>query len=131
MHFPTKLPLLILALLVGKVSGADELWANGRISAEQPFKAKIIGVRPGWDTIMMKEEDGKGRYCFASVGSTLSYKIVSPKEFDRAKQIKHGATFLTPPVEVGRFSWSMGIWLHGRRFGEKDAVTKYLESQER
>ena len=108
-------------------NGSEELWSNGKITPEQPFKGSIIAVKPGWgwDTIILKEQDGKGRYCFALVGQSLSYRIVEAKDFDQAKLIELGAIFITPAVEVDRFSWSMGVWEHGRRFGANDTATKF------
>jgi hypothetical protein len=121
--------LAFLALLIPAVSDlqAEELWSEDRITPEQPFRAKVVAVQPGWgwDTIVLKEIDGTGRYCLATFGSPLGdYKIVQKDQFDEKALKQNGAIFLDPPIEVERFSWSMGIWRHGRLFGDDDAATK-------
>ena len=122
--------LAIPMLLISAFSDlrAEELWTDDRITPEQPFRAKVVAVQPGWgwDTIVLKEIDGDGRYCLATFGSPLgSYKIVSKGELDEKSMKRNGAVFLDPPVEVARFSWSMGVWRHGRIFGDEDAATKF------
>jgi hypothetical protein len=122
----------ILSILFIFTVTAEEtkFWDKGRITPEQPFKAKVIGVTPGWgwDTIILKEEAGKGRYCLAAFGSPFgNYTIIEPDDFDRDKMIEQGTTFITPSVDVSRFSWTMGIWKHGSIFGEDDATTKYYK----
>jgi hypothetical protein len=121
--------LAFLALLIPPDSDlqAEELWSEGRITPEQPFQAKVVAVQPGWgwDTIILKEIDGSGRYCLATFGSPLGdYKIVQKERFDENALKRNGAIFIDPPVEVERFSWSMGSWRHGRLFGDDDAATK-------
>jgi len=107
---------------------AEELWSDDRITPQQPFRAKVVAVQPGWgwDTIVLKEIDGDGRYCMATFGNPLgSYKIILKEEFDEKAMKRNGAIFLDPPVEIARFSWSMGVWRHGRVFGDEDAATKH------
>jgi hypothetical protein len=110
------------------VSGAEELWREDRITPEQPFRAKVVAVQPGWgwDTIILEEIDGAGRYCLATFGNPLGdYTIVERKQFDEKAMKQKGAIFLDPPVEVARFSWSMSVWRHGRIFGDEDTATKH------
>ena len=124
---------IVFSLFIVNAQAEEELWSEGKITPEQPFKAEVIGVKPGWgwDTIILKEVDGAGRYCLATFGNLLgTYAIVEPDKFDRDKMIELGATFLMPPVEVERFSWSMGIWKHGRIFGKEDAATKNYKKKE-
>jgi len=124
---------MVLSLLVANVQAEDELWDEGKITPEQPFKAVVLGVTPGWgwDTIILREVGGKGRYCLATFGNPLgTYTIVDPDKFDQDRMLELGATFLTPPVEVQRFSWSMGVWKHGKIFGEDDAATKNYKKKE-
>ena len=124
---------IVLSLFSVSAQGEEELWSEGKITPEQPFKAEVIGVKPGWgwDTIILKEVGGTGRYCLATFGNLLgTYAIVEPDKFDRDRMIELGATFLTPPVEVERFSWSMGVWKHGKIFGVEDAATKSYKKME-
>ena len=120
------IPIFLLSAFSGLQ--AEELWSDDRITPEQPFRAKVLAVQPGWgwDTIVLKEIDGDGRYCLATFGSPFgNYKIVSKEEFDAKALKRNGAVFLDPPVKVARFSWSMGVWRHGRIFGDEDAATKH------
>ncbi len=103
------------------------LWHDGRITPEQPFKAEVIGVIPGWggDTVILKEIGEGGKYCMAHlVMHHFVYRVISEKELEDVKAIGH-ATFISPGVEVQRFSWSMGVHELGRRFGEKDFVKQW------
>jgi hypothetical protein len=128
-----KVLLIIMCSFSSIAHGNEDLWANGKITPDQPFKGSIIAVKPGWgwDTIILKEQGGAGRYCFASIGQTLFYKIIDPKDFDQAKLIELGAVFITPAVEVDRFSWSMGVWEHGKRFGANDTATKFQSTDKK
>jgi hypothetical protein len=117
---------IFLMVLISAVR-ADELWSDYRITPEQPFRAKVVAVQPGWgwDTIVLKEIEGEGRYCLATFGNPLGdYQIVQKDDFDARSMKQKGAIFLDPAIEVERFSWSMGIWRHGRIFGDDDAATK-------
>lgn len=117
----------MLSLVVANAQAEEELWSEGKITPEQPFKAEVVGVRPGWgwDTIILKEVGGSGRYCLATFGNPFrAYVILEPNNFDRDRMLELGTTFLSPPVEVSRFSWSMSIWKHGKIFGEEDAARK-------
>jgi len=116
----------ILMVLISSVR-SDELWSDDRITPEQPFRAKVVAVQPGWgwDTIVLKEIEGDGRYCLATFGNPLGdYQIVLKDKFDAKSMKQKGAIFLDPAIEVERFSWSIGIWRHGRIFGDDDAATK-------
>ncbi|WP_200274367.1 hypothetical protein [Luteolibacter pohnpeiensis] len=107
---------------------AEELWSEDRITPEQPFRAKVVAVQPGWgwDTIVLKEIGGDERYCLATFGNPIGdYQILRKEELDAEAMKKNGAIFLDPPVEIARFSWSIGIWRHGRVFGDEDAATKH------
>jgi hypothetical protein len=123
--------LVILHLLLFTSSPflfGDEikLWDDGRITPEQPFKAMVRGVIPGWggDTVILQEIGGRERYCLAMLHVGLfRYEVQSKEEFDEKKI--GGATFISPSVEVERFSWSMGIAKIGRIFGDEDFVAKW------
>ena len=127
--------ILVTALLsFASLLPAEELilWDKGKITPSQPFKAKVIGVQPGWgwDTIILREK-GKGRYCLVTFGNPSgAYTVIKAEDFDQAEMIKAGATFLNPGVEVDRFSWSIGIWKHGKVFGDEDsALLHFRKSQ--
>ncbi|MFC5049134.1 hypothetical protein ACFPK9_00680 [Rubritalea spongiae] len=122
--------LLTFFLITFTSLQGEDLWINGRITPDQPFKAKVIGIQPGWgwDTIILQEIDGEKRYCLATFGNPNgTYQIIAPNNFKKDSYIDKGATFLEPSVDVSRFSWSMSIWKHGKIFGEKDTATKHYK----
>ena len=81
--------------------------------------------------LILKEIEGDGRYCLATFGNPLGdYQIVQKDDFDAKAMKQKGAIFLNPAIEVKRFSWSMGIWRHGRVFGDDDAATKLQKRME-
>jgi hypothetical protein len=120
--------LLITICLTSLGLGADELWSNGRITPDQPFQAKVLGVKSGWgwDTIVLKEINGTGRYCLATLGNPAgTYKVIAPKNFDKKAMLEEGVIFLEPAVEVERFSWSMGSGRYGKIFGDEDVASVF------
>ncbi len=125
--------LQILLMIFSPLLIAEEveLWHDGKISPEQPFKALVIGVIPGWgsDTIILQEIGEQERYCFAIFHRGLStYEVQSKEEYAKKKLV--GATVISPGVEVERFSWTMGVHKIGKIFGEDDLVSKwYTESK--
>lgn len=119
--------ILCFFLMVPLITEASELWKDGKITPEQPFKAEIIGVRnapwAGGVIIYLKETDGKERYCKAEFFSLLcKYTVVSDDDFDKPKLIAGGAYFIEPSVKVSTFSWSMGDFKIGNIFGKIDIV---------
>ncbi len=122
----------LLAIAVATVASAAEptqLWHGNRITPEQPFPARVVGVIPSWlGYALLLEEitEDSPHLCIATLWATadLSYKVVPAKEAFQKVHDSHKATYLTPGVEVDSFSWSMGAFLIGRRFGDKDFVTQ-------
>ncbi len=110
------------------------LWEGGRITPEQPFPARVVGVTSSWVgyALLLEEiKDEKPRYCIALLFATskLDYKIVPDKaafaDFNGVGASGKWATYLSPGVNVDNFSWGIGIDTIGRRFGEKDCVRKW------
>ena len=117
------------------VAAEPKLWADGKITPEQPFSCKVIGSIPSWGgaVIILKEDGENGRYCIADlIMHSFTYRIVDTESFDRKEWIQKGATFIEPSSEVERFSWSMGVHKVGRIFGEQDFVRQwYAESKQK
>lgn len=128
-----KLALLqILMVTFSPLLMAEEvkLWHDGKITPEQPFKALVVGVFPTWvgDRIILQEIEGQERYCLAVFQPKFSTYAVYAKEEFIDKNISKGATFISPGVEVERFSWSMGLQKIGKIFGEEDMVRKWYDA---
>jgi len=126
----------ILALLIGWFSCAllhaeEAIWENNKITTAQPFPGKVIAVESSWGGYRLfieSLEGGERKYCVAQVwpgGSPkLSFQMVEKAELPQASE-RH--IFLTPAVEVNRFSWSMGVWKIGKVFGDEDCLLKVIE----
>ena len=132
-HFIVYIFWLAFSSIV--VADAPRLWADGKITPEQPFPCKVIGVVPSWGgAIIILQEDGeKSRYCVANlIMGAFTYQIVESNNFDKKEWIEKNATFIEPSAEIEHFSWSLGIHRIGRTFGEEDFVGSwYAESRKR
>jgi len=128
-----KVLIIITTLILCSFVHANEIefWKDGKITPEQPFKALVVGVIPGWkgDTVILKESGGEERYCYAHLHMNLfSYEVVSKDDYKKRGSL--GATFLSPAVKVDSFSWSMSMHKLGRFFGDEDYVKQwYPESK--
>jgi len=129
---------LVLGFVVGAWAGEDgvgaRLWVEGRVTPEQPFKAKVVaagGVSP-WsgETVLYLREDGEGgrflrvRIGFAT-GEGVRYVVIKDKKmFDGivGKLRGHGAAVFIDPVDVSRFVWASPLGGVGRIFGDEDLV---------
>jgi len=117
--------ILWFLLVTSLTAKEQKIWNDGRITPEQPFRARVIGSVASWGgaIVLLKEENGE-RYCVANLLSPLfSYRVIEGKDFDKKAWIKKGAIFIEPSVEVDRFSWSMGVHKIGRIFGTEDFVS--------
>jgi hypothetical protein len=119
----------------------NQLWKDGKITPEQPFKAKVVaagGMSPwsGYIVIYLQEIDGEKRFLEAKVAIAYStgvtYKNLSHKRY---KQIlerlenngSQDSILFTDPMDVSRFVCSSPLGYVGAMFGEKDIVrSSYL-----
>lgn len=124
--------LALFAFAVATVATAAEptkLWHDNRITPEQPFPARVIGVIPSWIgyAVLLEEiTEKEPRFCIATLWATadLAYTIVPDNKAFQKVHDSQKATYLTPGVEADGFSWSMDAYLIGSRFGDKDLVTR-------
>jgi hypothetical protein len=122
----------LLAIAVATVTSAAEppqLWHGNRITPEQPFPARVVGVIPSWIgyALLLKEiTENSPRLCIATLWATadLNYTVVADTKAFKEVHDAQKATYLTPGVEIDSFSWTMGAFLIGRRFGDKDFVAQ-------
>ena len=105
-------------------------WKNNRLTADQPFPARVVGVMESWVGIQLLLEEietDSPRYCyvFVAVNRPLKYfeqsKEESTKFMDRNK--------IQPGVLVSEFSHD-GIYKLGSRFGEKDLLLRAIAQTE-
>ena len=119
---------ILWSILAGPaIAKEPELWKDGKITPEQPFRAKVVGSVASWagSVIILKEEGGRGRYCVADLlVSRISYRMIEAKDFDKEAWGKGGAVFEEPPVEVSKFSRHTLLYKFGRAFGDEDFVRR-------
>lgn len=125
---------------------ASLLWRDGKITPEQPFKAKVVaagGLSP-WsgETVIYLREDGEnGRLLKVMIGvatrSGINYTEITQKDFNEIlKQMNkersyHSCVFFEP-VEVSNFVWVTGLGNVGKKLGDDEIVKRvYLESLEK
>lgn len=146
--------ILILGILQGSLfaqqptpePAADVLWKDGKITPEQPFKAKVVaagGLSP-WsgETVVYLREDKPdekegGRFLAARIsfatGKGIQYKELTQEEFDKVLKWEtdtrfYNATVFITPVDVSQFVWSSPLGYLGKPMGDFDMVKRsYLE----
>lgn len=126
--------LFLFPLASAALAEEDKLWTGNKLTAALPFPAKVIAVQPSWVgyTLLLQEIAGEARLCEVMISITGGLQYAAPgKKLDEkanaifeAKQKEAHWTFLSPGVEVDRFSWSMGLVKLGRIFGEDDVLLK-------
>lgn len=136
MHvFRFPLACCLLTILVSAITSVAaraepvKLWHGNRITPEQPFPARVIGVVPSWVgyTLLLEEiTEKEPRYCIAKLWAAhgLKYTVVMDKKAFRDVHDSQKATHLDPGVAVNDFSWSIGAFTIGRRFGDQDFVAR-------
>lgn len=108
----------------------EKLWTDNKITPAQPFPGKICAVAtlwPGYNLLI--EEIGGRRVCLARVwiGEPIRYSVLDPdkgetKEDPKCFEANKHWIYVLPGIDADRFSWSLGPWLIGRRFGDDDIV---------
>ena len=125
------LPLLVLSFAETRADG--ELWSKNKLTPDQPFPAKVLAILPSWVGyhLLLEEIGGKQRLCVARVSETvgLEYRMLNEttRSVMKSLTVKDGWIYLTPSVDVNRFSWSIGAWKLGRIFREDDLLFRIVE----
>ncbi|MEP6670895.1 MAG: hypothetical protein ABJF10_17180 [Chthoniobacter sp.] len=132
--------LIVILAVVGafvcfNASGAeDKLWSDNKLTPAQPFPGKVCAVAtlwPGYDLLI--EENGGPRVCLVRVWipHPLEYSVLDPtkgetKENPKCLEANGNWTYLSPAIDVDRFSWSIGPMGIGRFFGDQDVLRKVI-----
>ena len=138
--------ILVLILLPLNLWATDDkletelkkLWSEGKITPEQPFKAKVIaagGLSPwsGKTVLYLREEKGKKRILKALIGIAtdkgVHYEELTAADFEKVLKwegdSKHyDATVYITPVEVSQFVCTSPLGYIGKKFGESDLVNR-------
>lgn len=112
----------------------DKFWSDNKLTPTQPFPGKVCAVAtlwPGYDLLI--EEIGGHRVCLAKVwiGHALEYSVLDAakgetKEDPKCIEAAGNWTYLSPAIDVDRFSWSIGSMCIGRIFGDQDGLRKVV-----
>ena len=113
---------------------ASKLWTEGKVTPEQPFKAKVVaagGISPwsGETVLYLREDVEEGRFLEVRIGFATGKgvrytPIKNKKVFDEivGSLSGYGAAVFLDPVEISRFVWASPMGGVGRIFGDKDLV---------
>ena len=123
---------LLLSLFSFSAFAAEErFWSDNKITPDQPFPARVRAVAQSWVgyELLLEEIGGEQRLCFAHINVTLplTYTIVADTKKETAEEPKRKEAhwiYVSPAIEVDRFSWSLGPWRIGRIFGDDDILRK-------
>ena len=128
--------VLLTLLWAAHARASDELWTGNKLTNAQPFPASVRAVLPSWVGyhLLLEEIGGAGRLCVARVWFTapLEYAPVEDTQKEVAaepERKKAGWTYVSPAIEVDRFSWSLGPWKIGRIFGDEDILQKITKAR--
>jgi hypothetical protein len=116
---------------------ADEaFWSDNKITPGQPFPAKVCAVATSWVGyhLLLEELGGTHRLCVARLWMTapLEYIVLDTTKGETPEypQRTEGWTYITPGIDVNRFSWSIGIAKLGKVFGDEDMLHKVQKPKE-
>ncbi|HEX5790459.1 MAG TPA: hypothetical protein VFY13_04860 [Luteolibacter sp.] len=103
----------------------DALWQGNRLTPDQPFPARVIGVAASWVgyQLLLEELDAESpRYCYVHVAATgaLRYRQASKEQ---ALQLAHWEEETTP-LPVSEFSIDNKLHQLGERFGANDLLRR-------
>jgi hypothetical protein len=128
---------LVATLCVSMAPAEDRHWQDNKLTPEQPFPAAVRAVLQEWPGyhLLLEEIGGSGRLCLAKVWMTepLEYTVVQDTKAEIAAENERKKArwiYVSPAIEVSQFSWCLGPWNIGRKFGEEDLLRKAMKPKE-
>lgn len=129
--------LLVASVFWGSsaIHADEKLWTDNKLTPAQPFPAKVCAVATSWVGyhLLLEEIGGTHRLCIVRVWFTapLEYIILDAAKGATPEwpQRTEGWTYITPGIDVNRFSWSIGIDKIGQCFGDEDILRKITTPQ--
>lgn len=87
-------------------------------------------------SLLLEEIDGDGRLCVARilVLSPVQYTLVADTKKELAAESerkKAGWIYISPPIEVSRFSWGIGPQKIGPLFGDDDLLRRVVNAEQK
>lgn len=131
-------PLIAAFISSLQLCQADQgLWEENRLTAGQPFPAKVIGVAPGWvgyELLLEELDEKKPRYCYVNVAITFSlqYTLTTRGASENLLINKPTSkwTILPKAIPVSEFSSSGGAHKLGKKYGNDDLLLKALANKQ-
>lgn len=128
--------LVTISLCFSRAPADETHWNRNKVTPDQPFPAKVCAIAPSWVGyhLLLEELGGTHRLCIARLWMTapLEYLILNAAKGETPEypQRTEGWTYITPGIEVDRFSWSIGIAKLGKIFGNEDMLHKVSKPKE-
>ena len=128
--------LVTISLCFSRAPADETHWSGNKVTPDQPFPAKVCAIAPSWVGyhLLLEELGGTHRLCIARLWMTapLEYLILNAAKGETPEypQRTEGWTYITPGIEVDRFSWSIGIAKLGKNFGNEDMLQKVPKRKE-
>jgi hypothetical protein len=125
------IPIIVVSSAVARAG--DSLWKGNKLTPAQPFPGRVLAVESSWGGYRLVIEsigEGDNTYCIAQIWPAgfppLDYKVIGKGDLPKASV---QTVYLNPPVEVSRFSWSMGPGKIGQIFGDDDSLKKVVTAE--
>src|SRR4029434_4373236 len=114
----------------------EEIWKGNKLTSEQPFPAKVRAILGMWTgcSLLLEEVGGAGRLCVAHVWMSDPVQYVLIEDIKKEATLegerkKAGWVYLSPAIELDRFSWTMSPHSIGRGLGDQDILQRSLKLQ--
>ena len=141
MKSKTIASILLLAFLHSSTFAAEsapkpikeaEPWQNNRLTSEQPFPARVVGVAQSWVgyQLLLEEVDkDPPRYCYVFVSQTRPLQYIETTKEDSAKIAQWRME--VPGVLVSDFNIDGKMFKLGSKFGREDLLRSAIEQTKR
>ena len=116
--------------LTALTSAEEKLWSDNKLTPDQPFPAKVCAIGDSWVgyDLLLEEIGTAHRQCIVRLWLTvpIGYTVLDTAKGETPEWPRWTGswTYITPGVEVDRFSWSIGIYKLGRGFGDEDLLKR-------
>jgi hypothetical protein len=112
------------------------VWEKNRLTAGQPFPAKVIGVAPSWvgyELLLEELDEKKPRFCYVNVAITfaLKYTLTTRGASENLLINKPTSkwTILPKAIPVSEFNYSGGGYKIGKKYGDEDLLLRALANK--
>ena len=115
----------------------QELWQGNRLTSEQPFPGKVIGIASSWVGYeLLLEEIGvdKPRYCYTNIATTFSLNYTLTTKQASANLLinapKSKWLMLPKAILISEFNYEEGGHKLGKNYGGEDLLLQVISSKQ-